>query len=260
MRARINHPFSERFCMKKFLAAAIAVITVMCCVINAAAIVPAAYSVTVTNEDSSGNAYILYIVNPSGHYDSQTDTATVYITNTSGHDIGFEMSVGWAGSTVKTDITTGKVKVSDGVTARFSVSGLKGIPEKANDDLGYVPDSHLSEGSVVRISLTGFQAGDTFTVSGINIGSTRNTSFKETNAAESVVFDAKSIENAKNVIADEEEEPKPTEEFGIVLTQPSNETVTKFIIIVAASAGLFVGGAAIYICSMIIRRRKDAGN
>lgn len=246
--------------MKKFLAAAIAVITVMCCAINAAAIAPAAYSVTVTNEDSSGNAYILYIVNPSGHYDSQTDTATVYITNTSSHDIGFEMSVGWAGSTVKTDITTGNVKVSGGVTARFSVSGLKDIPEKANDDLGYVPDSHLSEGSVVRIRLTGFQAGDTFTVSGINIGSTRNTSFKETNAAESVVFDAKSIENAKNVIADEEEEPKTTEEFGIVLTQPSNETVTKFITIVAVSAGLFVGGAAIYICSMIIRRRKDAGN
>lgn len=246
--------------MKKILAAAIAVITVICCTINAAAIVPTAYSVTVTNEDSSGNTYILYIINPSGHYDSQTDTATVYITNTSGHDIRFEMFVGWAGNTVKTDIGTGSVKVSGGETARFSVSGLKDVREKANDDLGYVPDSHLSEGSVVRIRLSGVSEGDTFTVSGINIGSAKNTSFKDMNAIQSVSFDAEKIENAKNVIADEEEEPKSTEEFGIVLTQPSNETVTKFITIVAVSAGLFVGGAAIYICSMIIRRRKDAGN
>lgn len=248
--------------MKKFLAAAIAVITVMCCVINAAAIAPAAYSVTVTKEESSGNTYILYILSPSGHYDSQTDSATLYITNTSGHGIKFEMFVGYAGSAVKTDIASGAVKVPSGVTARFSVSGLKDIPEKANDDLGYVPDSHLSEGSVVRISASGVEEGDTFTVSGINIGGARNTFFKETSAAQSIDFDVNKIKDAKNVIAGENDnaEPVQTEQFGIVLKQPSNETVTKFITIVAVSAGLFVGGAAIYICSMIIRRRKDAGN
>lgn len=248
--------------MKKFLAAAIAVILVACCTIGAVAIAPVAYSITVTKEESSGNTHILYILNPSGHYDSQNDSATLYITNTSGHGIKFEMFVGYAGSTVKTDIATGAVKVPSGVTARFSVSGLKGIPEKANDDLGYVPGSHLSEGSVVRIFASGVEEGDTFTVSGIGIGGARNTFFKETSAVQGIDFDVNKIKDAKNVIAEEPDnaETVQAEPFGIVLKQPSGKAVNSFITAVAVSAGLFIGGAAIYICSMIIRRRKDAGN
>lgn len=249
--------------MKKIFFAVLTVVFAICHTLNVSAVAPNSYSVTVTKNDSSGSTYILYILSPSGHYDSQTDTATVYITNTSGHEIRFEMFVGYAGNKVKTDLGTGEVKIPGGVTACFSVSGLKDIPEKANDDLGYVPYSHLKEGSAVRICAKGIEEGDTFTVSGIVIGDVRNTYFDAigTDAVESTFFDADLIENAKTVIPDENDGSTETNEpFGIVLEQPSNESVTTFITIVAVSAGLFIGGAAIYICSMIIRRRKDAGN
>ncbi len=245
--------------MKKTLCAILCLFMLICSV-SVSAAGTGALLCTLHKEDMSGNAYMLFLMGCTGHYNAENDTVTLYITNMSAKDAEFQVHVGYSGDAGKkvTSIASGFVKLGAGVTAKFELSGLYDVPEKANDELGYVPDSHLSGKSVLRIQTQGLEDGDSFKISGIDSYSgARNTYYKEF-ATSSIIqtnSDLSELAEAKKVIIDEQaEDDKP---FGWTLKQPSDEFIDGFTVFIAVSAILCAGGVVIYSVSIILKRRHQ---
>ena len=242
--------------MKKIFAIIMVFIIVLS--VNVLALGEYSYNCKVTERDMSGAKFRIYFINCRGHY--YNDTVTVYVTNTSKDPINVQVSVGYGGGEVQTSVESGYVELESEVTGRFVLEHLSAYPEKANDDLGYVPGSALGENSVVIVELQNAKKGDTFVVSGIDqYGSARNTShanFNDGSAIQRYPFIAAYVNESKLVVKDKEKSKAETT-YEYTLEQPDNETVIKFLIIVTSSAVLCVGGLAIYIFSYVRKRREN---
>jgi hypothetical protein len=239
--------------MKKIIA--ILMIIFILSVTAFAAVPDESYKCTVKKSDLSGENYQIYFMGCVGHY--ANDAITIYVTNTSNREIEFQVIIGYSGSSERpTTAESGYVKIPTGVTGMFVLENLMNIPEKANNELGYVPNSHLSERSVVRIQARGVKEGDTFIVCGFrNSGVMRDTNFSELEAGSvtPVTTSYVYINEAKRVIKAKEEE---TEVVKYTLYQPPTEVVNGFITFTVASAILCVGGLIIYTVVFIIKRRE----
>ncbi len=216
---------------------------------------------TLHTEDMAGTAYQLFLMRCTGHYDAGTDSVTLYITNMSNKDAEFQVHIGYNGDADKkvTSISSGFVKLGAGVTAKFELTDLYDVPEKANDDLGYVPDSHLSGTSVIRIQSNGLEAGDSFRIMGIDsYGEARSTAFKliSEGAVITTSGELSDMADAKKVIKDKDAEGE-NKTFGWTMKQPSEKLVDGFTIFIAVSAILCAGGVIIYLFSILIKRRKQ---
>lgn len=215
------------------------------------------YLCTVFESDISDTNYQIYFMGCRGHY--QDNAVTLYITNTSKEAINFQVIVGYSGSKENpTSVESGYVKLEPGVTGKFVVDNLSSFPEKANTDLGYVPNSQLGYNSVVRVQASNINVGDTFLVCGIDrYKSARDTSYKEIEAAAiiSKPTNYAYINDAKLVIKKEVEQGKEIKEY--TLEQPDSETVDKFLIFVVSSAIVCVGGIIIYTFAFITKRREN---
>ena len=225
--------------------------------VTAYAAVPSqSYLCTVNEVDLSGDSYQLYFMGCRGHYEN--GAITLYITNTSKQKIDFQVIIGYSGSKeVPTTAESGYVTLEPGVTGKFILENLFNIYEKANTDLGYVPDSHLSENSVVRVQAKGIKAGDTFIVCGFHsYYAARDTNYSgvEAGSVMSVPTSYIYINDAKRVIKKEVEEKEVTE---YTLTQPATETVNGLITFTVSSAIVCVGGLAIYLTVFIKKRREN---
>ena len=246
--------------MKKIIAFVFIIMLVLSSV-SVSALGTESLKCTVFKEDLSGDSYQLYFSNCRGHYSS--GAVTVYVTNTSKHSAKFQVTVGWQGSKVQTMVESGYVELKPGVTGRFVLENLSEYPEKANDDLGYVPNSKLGENSVVRVMARGLEENDTFVVTGIDSYSmVRDSGFSDItpNAVMKQPLVPQYVSESKLVIKDEEKEDKGDgSEYLYTMVQPDTESVNKFIIATVASAVLCLGGIAIYTVSFIIRRNKNDG-
>ncbi len=235
------------------------IVFMMCSMISVQAAVPEeSYQCTVFESDLSGTNYQIFLSGCWGHF--YDDSVTVYLTNTSKKAISFQVSVGYSGSEERpTSVDSGYVELEPGVTGKFVLANLSSFPEKANNDLGYVPNSKLSRSSVVRIQARNISAGDTFNISGIPVFAyARDTSFKELepNSLMNAFTDYNAINEAKLVIKKETEEDDSSE-LKYTLVQPDVETVNKFIIFVVSSAIVCAGGIIIYTYTFITKRRKN---
>ncbi len=242
--------------MKKLLT--FLLVFIMLISVHTLAIGEYSYLCKVTEKDMSGTNFSIYFMNCRGHFSN--DTVTLYITNTSNDTITVQASVGYGGGKVQTSIESGFVELEPEQTGRFVLENLSKYPEKANDDLGYVPGSHLSENSVVLLKLQNVKAGDTFVVTGIDgFKGLRNTTFSDFNDASAVQrfpFVAKYVNESKLVIKDKEVEPDEKKSYEYTLEQPDNESVTSFITFVAVSAVVCLGGIVIYTISFIRKRSE----
>ncbi len=233
------------------------IVFIMCSTLTVQAVVPEeSYQCTVFESDISGTNYQLYLMGCWGHFND--DSVTVYLTNTSKKAIEFQVCVGYSGSEEHpTSVESGFVELEPGVTGKFVLENLSNYPEKANTDLGYVPNSRLGRGSVVRIQARNIQVGDTFLICGIpTYGRARDTSFKEIepNAIMASRTNYGYINDARLVIKKEVEEKEVVE---YTLVQPDSETVDNFLIFVVASAIICVGGIIIYVYTFITKRREN---
>lgn len=248
--------------MKKLICAITAIMLLIISSLPVNALTAKTYLFVLKEEDMVGENYELFLLNCHGQYSKESDSVTVYITNYSDREGKFEVLVGYSGSKVKTDISVGSVGIKNGVTAKFVIENISSVPEKANDDLGYVPNSFLDGDSVIRIKVSGLTKGDSFTVSGMSVGRMMSTSFKplsEGGHYESV-FNEEDINEAKSVIPDDGEntvESEKTDKYTNTLEQPTQKEVTFFITLVAIAVAMFAGGAIIYICALILKRRRE---
>ncbi len=239
--------------MKKIIAILMIIFTLS---VTAYAAVPEeSYKCTVNKADLSGENYQIYFTGCMGHYEN--DAITIYVTNTSKREIEFQVTIGYSGSNeTPTTVESGYVKLPVGVTGKFVLENLMNTPEKANNDLGYVPNSHLSEKSVVRVQARGMEEGDTFIVCGFrHYGVVRDTTFSNLEAG-SVIPVATSyvyINEAKLVIKEEVEEKEVTK---YTLYQPPIEVVNGFITLTVSSAIICIGGLIIYTVVFIKKRRE----
>ena len=245
--------------MKK-LCVLLAVLSVLLSAPRIFALGTGAYSCTVLAEDMSETSYQLYLSGCSGHYDAAGDSITLYITNTCSEERSFQLTVGSSGDQVQTTVESGFVVLPPQTTGKFQLTELSQYPEKANDALGYVPDSHLGGNSVVRIQMSKAQEGDSFIITGLDSYSiARDSGFSELSpqALAPCTFDADAVLNARLVIKDEGSEEIMQEEFGISAVQPSLKTVDTFVIFVVCSAIVCAGGLVIYLFTYISKRRKQ---
>ncbi len=224
--------------------------------VTVTAVVPGqSFLCTVNEADLSGKNYQIYFSNCRGHYEN--DAVTIYVTNTTDREIDFQVTIGFSGSKENpTTVESGYVTLQPYVTGKFVLDNLFNVPERANDELGYIPNSHLSADSVVRVQARGIEPGDTFLVCGFSrYGYARDTGFSslEPNAIKTVPTTYGYINDAKLVIKKEVEEKEVTE---ITLEQPDTETVNKFITFTVASAIVCAGGLIIYTVTFIIKRRQ----
>ena len=219
-----------------------------------------AYSCTVLAEDMSETSYQLYLSGCSGHYDAAGDSVTLYITNTCSEERSFQLTVGYSGDQVQTTVESGFVVLPPQTTGKFQLTELSRYPEKANDELGYVPNSHLSGSSVVRIQMSKAEEGDSFVITGLDgYANGRDSGFGELSpqALTPCAFDMDAVLNARLVIKDEgSEDNAPQEEFGISAEQPDLKTVDTFVILTVCSAILCTGGLILYGFTYISKRRK----
>lgn len=244
--------------MKK-LCVLLAVLSVLLSAPRIFALGTGAYSCTVLAEDMSETSYQLYLSGCSGHYDAAQDSVTLYITNTGSEERSFQLTIGYSGDKVQTTVESGFVVLQPQATGKFQLKELSQYPEKANDELGYVPNSHLGGNSVVRIQMSKAQEGDSFMITGIDGYSTaRDSGFSELSSRALVpcAFDADAVLNARLVIKDEGSGEIAQEEFGISARQPSLKTVDTFVIFVVCSAIVCAGGLGIYLFTYISKRRK----
>ena len=243
--------------MKKFIAILTLLILGVIPLTVSAGVSEHSYLCTVKEEDLSGESYQLYFSGCTGHYDNDNDAVTVYITNTSEKAISFQLCIGYSGSKERpTTVESGYVKLEPGQTGMFFLENLRNTPEKANDELGYIPGSQLGRNSVVRVMAKGISEGDTFIVCGISsYHSIRDTGFSdvEPDTIRQVATNFGYIEDAKRVIKKEVEEKEPTE---FTLPQPPTELVNKFITFTVASAIVCAGGIIIYTVVCVIKRRE----
>lgn len=224
--------------------------------VTVTAIVPGqSFLCTVYETDSSGENYQIYFSNCRGHYEN--DAVTIYVTNTTDREIDFQVTIGFSGSKENpTSVESGYVTLKPYVTGKFVLENLFNVPEKANNDLGYIPNSHLSANSVVRVQARGIKEGDTFLVCGFSrFWGAWDTNFSglEPNAIITVPTTYGYINDAKLVVKKEVKEKAVTE---ITLEQPDTETVNKFITFTVASAIVCAGGLIIYTVTFIIKRRQ----
>lgn len=245
--------------MKKLLCAFTAIMLLVIGELSVNALSPSAYKFILREEDMSGDNYELFLLQCNGHYSKENDSVTVYITNLSDREGKFEVLVGYSGSTVQTDVSVGTVGIKHGVTAMFVIENISSIPEKANDDLGYVPNSSLSGNSVVRIRVSGLTKGDSFIVSGLTASSMRSTSFTPLSEGGYTVtsYSSELIGNAKRVIPDENDTDSDDTSYTTTLEQPTQKEVMLFITLVGVAVALFIGGIIIYICSAVLKRRRE---
>ena len=240
--------------MKKIIA--VLMILFIISVTAFAAVPEESYKCTVNKADLAGENYQLYFTGCVGHYSN--DAVTIYITNTSKREIEFQVTIGYSGNSENpTSVESGYVKLPVGVTGEFFLENLRNTPERANNDLGYVPNSHLSERSVVRIQARGIKEGDTFVVCGFRYqGSVRDTNFSELEAGSiiPVVTSYADINDAKRVIKKEVEEKETTE---FTLFQPPTEAVNGLITFTVSSLIVCVGGLIIYTVVFVMKRRNN---
>lgn len=244
--------------MKK-ICVLLTVLLVFLYVPQAAAVSGYAYSCTVFKEDMSETSYQLYLSGCSGHYNAMDDSVTLYITNTSSQERSFQLTIGYSGDQVQTTVESGFVVLQPQATGKFYLTELSHYPEKANDELGYIPNSHLSGTSVVRVQVSKVQEGDSFILSGLDgYASVRDTKFSDCSpqALAPCKPDTEAIANAKLVIKDEGSDAVPEEAFGITAVQPDIKTIDTFVLIVVVSAILCAGGFVIYLFTYISKRRQ----
>lgn len=243
--------------MKKTIACLMLIVCLFACSLRVCAMGINSYEITMLKNDMSGENYQLYISGASGHYDAGTDSVTVYFTNTSDHEFSVQMTVGWEPSTVKTKINSGHLTVQPEVTAAFTLEGLSEIPEKANDELGYVPGRFLGANSVIRFQIEGVKENDTFVLSGINgYNVMRDSSFSEMEpeAVKELPLQTQYVTNARKVIS---VQPSGEEkDYSITAETPKMETVNKFFKFIACSAVLCAGGLIIYIVTSLMKKRR----
>ena len=245
--------------MKK-LCVLLTVLFVLLYVPKISALGSGAYSCTVMEEDMSDTSYQIYLSGCSGHYDAAGDSITLYITNTSAEAKNFQVTIGYSGDQVQTTAESGYVVLQPQATGKFLLQNISQYPERANDELGYVPNSHLSGNSVVRVQISQVQEGDSFVISGLDgYASARDSNFGEVSAQalRPCAFDTEAILNAKLVNKDEESEESSPEEFGITAEQPSIQIIDTFVILIVSSAILCAGGLVIYLFTYISKRRQQ---
>jgi len=231
----------------------------ICLSVTASAVIASdSYFVTVDEADLSGSNYQIYFQRCLGHYDYEKDAATIYVTNTSDEKIDFQVTIGFSGSSEHpTSVESGYVTLEPHVTGKFVLEDLYELPEKANNDLGYVPNSHLGEGSVVRVQARKIKAGDTFIVCGFNaFGAMRDSNYSniEANAVMLKPTIYEYINEARLVIKKPVEEEKEVTEY--TLTQPATDDVNNFITFTVVSFIVCIGGLIIYTVVFVIKRRE----
>ena len=244
--------------MKKTVACLILLICLLTCSLRVCAMGINSYEFTMLKNDMNGENYQVYISGASGQYDAGTDSVTLYFTNTSDHEFSVQMTVGWEPSTVKTKIDSGYLTVQPEVTAAFTLEGLSEIPEKSNDELGYVPGRFLGANSVIRFQIEGVKENDTFVVSGINgYKVVRDSAFSvmEPEAVKELPLQTQYVTNARKVIS---VQPSGEEkDYSITAETPKMENVNKFFKFIACSAVLCAGGLIIYIVTSLMKWRRQ---
>ena len=243
--------------MRKFILV-LTVLAVMLFSLPVSAQAQNAYLITLRQEDMNGSNYQLYMTRCSGHYDADKDTVTLYIRNVSDKEADFEVCIGWDGKNPITFVQSGAVTLKPGQMGKFVLTGLYDVPEKANDDLGYVPDSHLSGSSVIRICISNAKEGMSFLLAGVDsYGYLRNSGFTEPNPGFIRGVGRQSVDDALLVITDEEE--KTGKDMKITLEVPETEKVQTFLTFAVSSAVLCAGGLILFIIRYFIREKKHDG-
>lgn len=245
--------------MKKLVAMLLTILMIISIVsITAYAAIPEqSFQCTVVEADLSGENYQIYFMGCRGHYEN--GVVTLYITNTSNKDIDFQVAIGYSNSDKEhpTTVESGYVTLKPGITGKFVLENLAKTPEKSNDELGYIPNSQLSENSVVRVQARGIKAGDTFIVCGFNrYYNLRDTNYAalEVGSVTAVPTSYLYINDAKLVIKKEVKEKESNE---YTLMQPPTEVVNALITFTVSSAIVCVGGLIIYTVVFIIKRRQN---
>ena len=212
---------------------------------------------TVKEADLSEDTIEFFFSDCQGHFSN--DKVTVYITNTSKDAANFQVSVGWNGDAVQTSMDSGFVTLEPGITGKFLLENISQFPEKANDDLGYVPGSKLSGSSIIRIKVTGLSPDDTFVITGIEsyrkVMGSGLAAIKSSTIVKQFLI-PQYISDAKLVIKDEEV-VKEVETKEYTMIQPDTRSVVGFIILTVSSAILCIGGITIFTYSYITRRGKE---
>jgi len=150
-----------------------------------AAVASKAWSYTMEADDfrSDGISSEFYLHGCTGHYNAEEDKAVIYIKNTSADEQRIDVAIGWecpADNAVITMVHTGYMQLAPDELVKFVLPELKKYKEKTNDDVGYAPDSVLSESSVVRIISQTLKEGDSFLLTGFTeIGSMNNQAFTD---------------------------------------------------------------------------------
>lgn len=216
-----------------------------------------AYLITMREEDMKGSKYQLFMMNCSGHYDADTDSAALYIGNLSNKKADFEICIGWEGNNPITFVRSGAVTLEPGQMGKFVLTGLYAVPEKANDELGYVPGSHLSGNSVIRICVSNAEEGMSFLLAGLNAyGYFRNTYFVEPKTGFIRPAGLQNVDGARLVIADEDT-AKANEK--ITLGIPETGKVQMFLNFTVLSAVLCAGGLILFTVRYFVKEKKHDG-
>jgi len=121
-------------------------------------------------KDMTSNVVNLYLSGVTGHYDAVTDTATLYIMNTSSKTLTFQMCIGWAWDKTGTNMTSALGNIVDipaGKAVKLAVVGLKNYYEKTATSPYYDSSKTLSVNSIIRLIIQGASKDDSFVMAGV---------------------------------------------------------------------------------------------
>jgi len=127
------------------------------------------YKVDGTNDLASNGTFNIYLNSVTGLYNAATDTATLYVMNTSSKSLTFNLCIGWYWSHTgdnKTSAIGSDVVVPAGGVAKLTVTGVKNYFEATATDPFYDSTKPLGATSVVRLNVTGIAKDDTFILAG----------------------------------------------------------------------------------------------
>jgi len=128
------------------------------------------YTVEGTNDIAPDGMVNLYMMNVVGHYDAVTDTATLYVMNTSDKTLTFQLCIGyaWGGSGKEITSAVGeKVKIDSGKAAKLTAENVSQYYKKTGSGT-YDETQRLNGSSVVRLNVWGATAEDTFIMAGVS--------------------------------------------------------------------------------------------